>query len=148
MTSLITHMDCNEDIFLNSMTLKHRQRGVKEFSIGGRAMLSRSQSTDAILSRDINLRELENAETRGVNNKTFSEIYEENDGHPSDLENGAFMVENPQQALKKHDQAYMKQVIEWEVHYSQCLFVSIIWPWLTYARILKAHSHSMSGSSM
>jgi hypothetical protein len=114
-------MDCNEDIFLNSMTLKHRQRGRKEFSIGATATLS----GDAIISRDINLRELQNAEARGVNNKTFSE---KNDCNPSDLENGAFMVENPQQALKKHDQEYMKQVREWEVHYTERLFVSIIWP--------------------
>jgi hypothetical protein len=114
-------MDCNEDIFLNSMTLKHRQRGRKEFSIGATATLS----GDAIISRDINLRELQNAEARGVNNKTFSE---KNDCNPSDLENGAFMVENTQQALKKHDQEYMKQVREWEVHYTQRLFVSIMWP--------------------
>lgn len=76
-------------------------------------MLSRSQSTDAIVSRDINMRELENAEARGVNNKTFSEIYEENEKHPGDLEDGAFMVENPQLALKKNDMEYMKEVSEY-----------------------------------
>ena len=69
-------------------------------------MLSRTQSTDAIVSRDIDLRELENAEARGVNNKTFSEIYE----NSNDLEDGAFMVDNPQLALKKQDTEYMKEV--------------------------------------
>ena len=75
-------------------------------------MLSRSQSTDAIVSRDIDLRELENAEARGVNNRTFSEIYEEQDGNSNDLEDGAFMVDNPQLALKKKDTEYMKEVSE------------------------------------
>lgn len=56
------------------------------------------------------MRELENAEVREVNNKTFSEIYEEHDGYPRDLEDGSFMVENPQIALKKQDQEYVKEV--------------------------------------
>lgn len=72
--------------------------------------MSRSPSTDAILSRDINMRELQDAEARGVGNKTFSEIYEEYNGNPRDLENGVFMVENPQQALRKNDQDYLEEV--------------------------------------
>ena len=107
---MIAYLDCNEDIVLNSVNLTHRKPDGKQFSIGGRAILSRTQSTDAIITRDINLRELENAETRGVHNKTFSEIYEEHDGHPNDLEDGSFMVDNPQLALKKHDLEYMKEV--------------------------------------
>jgi hypothetical protein len=55
------------------------------------------------------LRELENAEARGVNNKTFSEIYEENDGN---VEDGSFMVANPQLALKNNELEYMKEVRE------------------------------------
>ena len=93
--------------FLNWVTLIRRRGDGKEFSIGGRAILSRTQSTDAIITRDINLRELENAEARGVNNKTFSEIYEENDGN---VEDGSFMVANPQLALKNNELEYMKEV--------------------------------------
>ena len=85
----------------------HRRRGGKPFSIGGRAILSRTQSSDAIISRDINMRELGNAEARGVNNKTFSEIYEESDGN---MEDGSFMVANSQLALRNNDLGYMKEV--------------------------------------
>ena len=74
--------------------------------------MSRTQSTDAIVSHDINMRELKNAEARGMNNKTFSEIYEENDGNPKYGDGGTFMVENEQLALRKHDQEYMKEVRE------------------------------------
>ena len=77
-------------------------------------MLSRTQSTDAIVSRDISMRELENAETRGVNNRTFSEIYEEHEGRPQDLEDGTFMVDNPQLALRKNDKEYIKEVSEYD----------------------------------
>ena len=88
---------------------RHRRTG-KDFSIGGRAILTRTQSSDAIIQRDIKMRELEHAEARGVNNKTFSEIYEEHDGRPHDLEDGSFMVDNPQIALRKHSQEYMREV--------------------------------------
>lgn len=46
-----------------------------------------------------------------MNKKTISEIYDEHDRNPNYLDNAAsFMVENPQQALRKHDREYLKKV--------------------------------------
>ena len=97
---------CRNRVF--TLVISCRRQG-KAFNIGGRAVLSRTQSTDRILEHHVGMQELKKSEARGVDNKTFSQVYEESDGHTlSDLDDGAFMVEN--QVSRKPDREYMKEV--------------------------------------
>ena len=62
------------------------------------------------MKREILMEEFGNLETRGMRNKTFSEIYEESQNVTNDLEDGTFMVENPQLSLKNANHEYMNEV--------------------------------------
>lgn len=63
-----------------------------------------------MLTQDVSMRELKNSEARGMNNRTFSEIYEESEDNPKELEDGSFMFDNPQISAKKPDREYMDEV--------------------------------------
>ena len=72
-------------------------------------MADRSPTKKAQLKHAVSMKELNDSEVRGVHNTGFHEIYEECGNIPYDLEDGAFMVRNPQ-FTKRIDLEYMNEV--------------------------------------
>ncbi|XP_046841284.1 uncharacterized protein LOC124435392 [Xenia sp. Carnegie-2017] len=87
------------------LIVRSRKFTQKQFRMARRAFLSRSQSADVIISREINLRELENAETREMRNKSISEMFETNDVSTMSPKDGLFMIRNEGLVSKRHHQS-------------------------------------------
>lgn len=83
-----------------------------------RAFFSRSQSADVVISREINLRELENAETREMRNKSISEMFETNDVSTMNPKDGLFMIRNEGLVSKRHHQSSITKVSCTHVEFS------------------------------
>ena len=95
--------------------LCRRNKADSRFSMRNRSIHAQSSRTK-ILNRDISLRELEKAESRGMDNKTFSRIYEHAEEGDHDSEDGhSFMIDNQNLSPKKEDLKYMEEV---RVHYT------------------------------
>ncbi len=100
------HLTLNE--FLNR---RNKDRGDRDNSISLRAILTPgSTKQKRPMRRDISMKELKDAEIRGMSNKMFENVDEGK--QDSDVEDGSFMVQIPKSVSKTNivEQDYMTEV--------------------------------------
>ena len=102
---------------LTLTTFLSRRNKDRDFSMGGRAIFSPA-SKKLSPRRDISMKELKDAEVRGMTNEMFDEI--EANKQDSDVEDGAFMVQIPKSISRSNlaEPDYMSEV---RVHDNQAL---------------------------
>ena len=97
---------------LISTTFLSRRNKNRDLSMGSRAILpNNSTKQKRHMNRDISMKEIKDAEVRGINNKMFSEVAEKR-RDSADVEDGSFMVQIPKSISKTNivDQDYMNEV--------------------------------------